>query len=64
MADQPVPLRIDAATLKRLDRIAEALSERAAGIPVPRAHAIRVCLERGAELVERELGLTTTKRKR
>lgn len=43
----------------RLDRIAEALSLRANGLPVKRGTAARHCMVRGIEAIERELGITT-----
>lgn len=65
MPGRPIPLRIEQATLDRLDRIAEALSERAAGVRVTRADASRIALDRGAEALEKELGLSRApKRKR
>lgn len=63
MTARPVPLRIDETILERLDRVAAALSERAAGARVPRSDAIRIALERGVASLEQELGLAR-KRKR
>jgi hypothetical protein len=63
MTRRPVPLRIDEEILTRLDRVAEALSAKAAGANVPRSDAIRIALERGTESLEGELGLSRQKRK-
>lgn len=54
-------IRLDADLIERLDRVAEAMSERAAGAPVNRSTAARVALERGLDVVESELKV---KRKR
>lgn len=66
MTGKPIPLRLEQEILDRLDRIAAALSERAAGVRVTRADATRIALERGATALEAELGLTrrAAKRKR
>jgi hypothetical protein len=64
MTGKPVPLRIEESTLDRLDRVASALSERAAGARVPRSDVIRIALERGLESLEKEMSLSRSKRKR
>lgn len=46
-------------TLERLDRIAEALVARSGGVIVRRADALRLATERGVEVLERELGITS-----
>lgn len=50
-------MRLDADLVDRLDRVAEAMSERAAGLPVNRSNAARVALERGLDVLEVELKL-------
>jgi hypothetical protein len=44
--------------IERFDRIAEALSARAAGTKITRSDAIRASADRGAAALETELGLT------
>jgi predicted transcriptional regulator len=50
-----VSVRIDAATVAKIDALAEALSERAAGVPITRSDAIRVAIERGAATLADEM---------
>jgi hypothetical protein len=57
MPDRAIPIRLDDAFIERLDRLAEALAERAAGAHVSRSSAIRVALDRGVGALEAELGL-------
>ncbi|WP_437799515.1 hypothetical protein [Sorangium sp. So ce693] len=59
MTDNLVPIagRVKAGTTEALDRIAEALSGRVSGVRLKRSDALRVALERGIEVLERELGL-------
>lgn len=64
MAEQPLSIRIDTALVGRLDRIAEELSKRAAGIPVTRSDTIRRALELGADALEAEIGPSRRRRKR
>jgi hypothetical protein len=52
--------RILPATVQRLDRIADALSERRPGEVVKRADTLRAAIERGVEVLERELGIAAT----
>jgi predicted DNA-binding protein len=61
---KPVPLRIDDETMERLDRLGEALTRRTAGVQVPRAGIIREVLDRGIQAMERELGLSRSKRRK
>lgn len=56
--------RILPSTVERLDRIAEALSERLPGRPLKRSDAIRAAIEKGVEALERELGLSKPKPKK
>jgi predicted transcriptional regulator len=49
-------VRVDDAVTRRLDRLAEALTKRAAGMPVTRAATMRLALEKGMEALETELG--------
>jgi predicted transcriptional regulator len=57
MTEHPVSVRLDEATVQRLDRLAEAMSKRAAGAAVKRGTALRAAVERGMEQLEAELGL-------
>jgi hypothetical protein len=60
MAEEPsvnVAVRIPPVLAARLDTIAAGLEARTPGLGAKRSDAIRVCLERGAPLVEAELGL-------
>jgi predicted transcriptional regulator len=52
-----ISVRLDAASTERLDRIAEALAERAQGARITRSNALRVAVERGIELLESELNV-------
>ena len=52
---QTTSIRLDAEIVGRLDRLAEALTARAAGAPVNRSSAARVALERGLADLEAEL---------
>lgn len=51
-------IRLDPALLERLDRIAEEMSQRAAGAGIARSEAARAALLRGVEALELELGLS------
>jgi hypothetical protein len=54
-----VAVRTDESNLEsRLDRVAEILTQRAAGVPQRRTTVAKVCMERGLEAMERELGLS------
>lgn len=57
MAKTMTGVRLDDEMIGRLDRIALALGKRAAGIKVGTAEAMRACLDRGANALERELGI-------
>lgn len=58
MTAKAIPIRIESELLERIDRLAEALQERAAGAPVTRSGAMRVAMERGLGALEAELGLS------
>jgi predicted transcriptional regulator len=58
MTEHPVSVRLDDATMQRLDALAEAMSKRAAGAAVKRGTALRAVVERGMAGLEEELGLT------
>jgi predicted transcriptional regulator len=62
MAGKPTPLRIDDATLARLDRLAEAMTKRTGGIRVPRTGVIREAMNRGIEALELELDLPSRRK--
>jgi hypothetical protein len=57
MRKRPLAVNFAEDQIARFDRIAEALSARAAGTDVTRSDAIRAAAERGATLLEAELGL-------
>jgi predicted transcriptional regulator len=59
---QPRAIRFSDELLVRMDRIAEVMSERAAGAHLSRSHAIRAAIERGAAVLETELGIVKPKR--
>ena len=49
--------RVHATTVERLDRIAQVLGAKRPGELVKRSDALRVAIERGVEVLERELGI-------
>jgi hypothetical protein len=53
----PLNLRIDQATLHRLDRVAQALSARAEGANITRSDATRAALSAGLTVLEAKLGI-------
>lgn len=55
--DRPLPVRLEDDTIERLDRLAAALTQRAAGVKVSRSSAMRVTIERGLDALEAELGI-------
>lgn len=57
MTGKPIPIRIDDDLIARFDKLAEVMSARAAGAKLPRTSVIRLAMERGAALLEQELGL-------
>jgi predicted transcriptional regulator len=62
MTEHPVSVRLDDDAIQRLERIAEALSKRAGGVPIKRGTAVRAAVQHGIESLEAELGLTKKKR--
>ncbi|HEY3235876.1 MAG TPA: hypothetical protein VGJ84_14255 [Polyangiaceae bacterium] len=65
MIEHVLSVRVDQEMLVRLNRIAEAMSKRAAGVEVKRATVTRASLDRGVAVLEAELGLAKkTKPKR
>lgn len=63
MAGKPIPLRLEDELLDRIDRVAEALRVRAAGVKVAKASVMREALERGLDSLESELGLNRRKKR-
>lgn len=57
MTEHPVSVRLDTDSIERLDRIAEAMGERAAGVEPKRGAVVRAAIERGIAALEAELGL-------
>lgn len=60
--ERPTSLRVDDALLARVDALAVALSERAAGASVSRANVLRIALERGVDVLEKEIGTRRSKK--
>lgn len=58
-----LPIRLEDDLIDRLDSLAAALSERAAGAKVSRTAAMRAAMERGLEALEAELGAGVRRRK-
>jgi hypothetical protein len=58
MIEKPLAVRFSDDQIARADRVAEALSVRAAGTRVTRSDAIRAAFDRGLEALEAELSLT------
>lgn len=54
-----VSVRTEAAVDERLDRVAEELSRRAAGMVVKRTAVAKTAMLRGLDAIERELGLVS-----
>jgi hypothetical protein len=64
MVARPVPLRLEEEVIERLDRLARAMSERAGGVEVNRSSVMRTVLDRGLDVLEKELGVQPPKKKR
>jgi hypothetical protein len=64
MTDPPLSIRIPDDLLVRLDRMASAMSKRAAGAEVTRSAALRVALARGLEVLEARLSVPGRRRGR
>jgi predicted transcriptional regulator len=62
MTDSPLSIRIPDELLTRLDRMASAMSKRAAGAEVTRSAALRVALARGLEVLEARLLVSKRRR--
>jgi len=58
-----LPIRLEDDLIARLDALAAALTERAAGVKVSRTAAMRAALERGLVALEAEAGTSTRRRK-
>ena len=61
MSTKQVGFRLEAEQVERLDRLADALSKRAAGIACNRTMAASAVIERGLVALEQELGLVPKK---
>jgi hypothetical protein len=61
MAKEHAGIRVEPELLARLEAIAAELSRRSMGIVAKRSDVARVALERGAESLEKELGITEKK---
>ena len=58
-----LPIRLEDDLIARLDALAAALTERAAGAKVSRTAAMRAALERGLQALEAEVGTSARRRK-
>lgn len=58
-----LPIRLEDDLIARLDALAAALTERAAGVKVSRTAAMRAALERGLSALEAEAGTSPRRRK-
>jgi len=56
VTDRTIPIRLEEDLIGRLDALATALTERAAGAKVTRTGVMRVALERGVQALEAEVG--------
>ncbi len=54
--DVTMSFRLPAAERERLASVAVLMGERAGGIPLPEAYALRAALKRGLDSLEAELG--------
>lgn len=52
---RPIPVRLDAATIARADKLAAAMSRRAHGAQVTRAAALRRAIELGLAQLEKKV---------
>ena len=57
MSKEQVGFRLEPEQLERLDKLAEALTKRTAGVTVNRSSAARAALDRGIEELEKDIGL-------
>ena len=64
MTDVPVSTRLEESTVKRLERVGEALEKRASGATLKRGTVVRIAVERGLAELEGELGLAKKTKKR
>lgn len=64
MPGRPTPIRIEEDVIQRLDAIAAAMTERAAGVKVARSNVIRLALERGMAVLEEDLGMGPSRTKK
>jgi len=55
VSTRAIPLRLDASTIARLERLAAAAADRAIGAQVTRSSVMRAALDRGIAALEREL---------
>lgn len=59
---KPMPVRLKPDLLSQLDHLAALMSKRSAGVSVSRSAVMRLCIERGLDVVEKEFGLPKTPR--
>lgn len=62
MTEYPVSVRLDSASIERLERIAEAMGKRAGGVLLKRGTVVRAAVERGIAALEAELGIRKAKK--
>jgi hypothetical protein len=56
--DNPTPIRLSDPVLKEADRLAEVLTNRAAGAKITRSEVLRIAVDRGLESLRREYAPT------
>ena len=56
MTEHPITVRLDDATIARLERIAEVMGMRAGGVTLKRGTVVRAAVEHGMESLERGAG--------
>jgi hypothetical protein len=57
MTGKPIPIRLDDEIVARLDKLAQAMSERTGGATITRVNALRAVLLKGLPVLEEENGL-------
>lgn len=61
---RPLTVKVTAATEARIDRLAERMSRAAGGVQVTRHAALVAIVERGLDVLEREVGGAEDKRRK
>jgi predicted transcriptional regulator len=63
MTGKPIPIRLDDEIVKRLDDLAQKMSERTGGATITRVNALRAVLLQGLPILEEENGLSRARGK-